>query len=162
MATFGLDKIILYAGDPGAVSEFYARVAGLSFDRVEGTDRYESVSSGKGTRIIIEPATEPLAQGRRECAFSFRVSGLDAIAMRMREDGLDFGAILERPSGIYAALVDPDGRNVELWEPRASSPRIDPPALVDASTAITKRRVKQAAALPTATICRIPSLLHSR
>jgi predicted enzyme related to lactoylglutathione lyase len=131
MATFGLDKIILYAGDPGAVSEFYARVAGLSFDRVEGTDRYESVSAGKGTRIIIEPATEPLSRGRRECALSFRVSGLDAIAMRMREDGLDFGTILERPSAHYAALVDPDGRNVELWEPRASGPRIEPPALVD-------------------------------
>ncbi len=137
MATFGLDKIILYAGDPGAVSEFYARVASLSFDRVEGTDRYESVSAGKGTRIIIEPATEPLSPGRRECALSFRVAGLDAIAMRMREDGFDFGTILERPSAIYAALVDPDGRNVELWEPRVLSMRNDPPALVDAPAAIS-------------------------
>lgn len=136
MATFGLDKIILYSGDPGAVSEFYARVAGLSFDRVEGTDRYESVSAGKSTRIIIEPAAEPLAHGSRECSLSFRVSGLDAIAIRMREDGLDFGAILERPSGIYAALVDPDGRNVELWEPRTSSARIEPPALVDVPAAV--------------------------
>lgn len=131
MATFGLDKIILYSGDPRAVSEYYARVAGLSFDRVEGTDRYESVSSGKGTRIIIERANAPLPYGRREVSLSFRVSGLEGIAMRMREDGLDFGPILERPSGWFAALVDPDGRNIELWEPRAQPARVDAPAMLD-------------------------------
>lgn len=131
MATFGLDKIILYSGNPGAASEFYARVAGLSFDRVEGTDRYESVSAGKSTRIIIERASAPLPYGRRECALSFRVSGLEAIALRVREDGMDFGTIVERPSGIYAALVDPDGRNVELWEPRAQPARVEPPMMVD-------------------------------
>lgn len=136
MATFGLDKIILYSGDPGAASEFYARVAGLSFDRVEGTDRYESVSAGKSTRIIIEQARAPLPFGRRECALSFRVSGLDAIAMRMREDGFDFGHVVERPSGKYAALVDPDGRNVELWEPRAQPARVEPPAMIDIPDAV--------------------------
>lgn len=131
MATFGLDKIILYSGDPGAVSEFYARVAGLSFDRVEGTDRYESVSAGKSTRIIIDRSHGPLPFGRRECALSFRVSGLDAIAMRLREDGMDFGPVLERPSGWFAALVDPDGRNIELWEPRSQPARVELPAMMD-------------------------------
>ncbi|MBK9262416.1 MAG: IPT/TIG domain-containing protein [Polyangiaceae bacterium] len=131
MTTFGFDKIILYSDDPRAVSEFYTRAAGLSFDRVEGTERYESVSDAKGTRIVIEAARPPLPRGRRECALSFCVSGIEAIAMRMREDGLDFGPILERPTGKFAALVDPDGRNVELWEPRASAARVEPPALVD-------------------------------
>ncbi len=131
MATFGLDKIILYSGDPGAVSDFYMRVAGLSFDRVEGTDRYESVSAGKATRIIVDRANAPLPYGRRECALSFRVNGLDAIASRMREDGFDFGPVVERPSGKFAALVDPDGRNVELWEPRAQPARVEPPPLMD-------------------------------
>ncbi len=131
MATFGLDKIIIYSGNPGAASEFYARVAGLSFDRVEGTDRYESVSAGKSTRIIIERASAPLPYGRRECALSFRVSGLESIAMRIREDGMDFGPIVERPAGLFAALVDPDGRNVELWEPRQQPARVEPPALID-------------------------------
>lgn len=131
MATFGLDKIILYSGDPRAVSEYYARVAGLSFDRVEGTDRYESVSAGKGTRIIVERASAPLPYGRREVSLSFRVSGLEGIAMRMREDGLDFGTILERPTGWFAVLVDPDGRTIELWEPRAQPARVDMPAMVE-------------------------------
>ena len=137
MATFGLDKIILYSGDPGAVSDFYARVAGLSFDRVEGTDRYESVSAGKATRIIIDRSSGPLPYGRRECALSFRVSGLDAIASRMREDGFDFGPVVERPSGKFSALVDPDGRNVELWEPRAQPARVELPAMVENPAATT-------------------------
>lgn len=131
MATFGLDKIILYSGDPRAVSEYYARVTGLSFDRVEGTDRFESVSSGQGTKIIVERAAAPLPYGRREVSLSFRVAGLQSIATRMREDGLDFGTVLERPTGWFAVLVDPDGRTIELWEPRAEPARIDMPAMVD-------------------------------
>jgi len=148
MATFGLDKIILYSGDPGAVSDFYMRVAGLSFDRVEGTDRYESVSAGKATRIIIDRASGPLPYGRRECAFSFRVSGLDGIASRMREDGFDFGPVVERPSGKFAALVDPDGRNVELWEPRQQPARVDLPAMVDPSAVAPASPVEAAVSAP--------------
>ncbi|WP_281329887.1 IPT/TIG domain-containing protein [Polyangium sp. 6x1] len=132
MATFGLGKIVLYAADPEAVSAFYARAAGLSFDRVEGTRRYESMSTG-GTALVIDLALEPLSRGRRECALSLRVPNLDAVAAGLREDGIDVGPILERPSGLFASLKDPDGRDVELWEPRAKPVSVAPPPLVDKS-----------------------------
>lgn len=129
MATFGLGKIVLYAGNPEAVSAFYTRAAGLSFDRVEGTRRYESVSTG-GTSLVVDLALEPLPRGRRECALSLRVPNLEAATMSLREDGIDVGPILERPSGLFASLKDPDGRDVELWEPRAKPVSVAPPALV--------------------------------
>jgi len=129
MATFGLGKIVLYAGDPEAVSAFYARAAGLSFDRVEGTRRYESMSPG-GTALVIDLALEPLPRGRRECALSLRVQNLDAVALGLRDDGFDVGPILERPSGKFASLKDPDGRDVELWEPLAKGVSVPPPAMV--------------------------------
>ncbi|MDC3980248.1 IPT/TIG domain-containing protein [Polyangium jinanense] len=133
MATFGLGKIVLYAGNPEAVSAFYGRAAGLSFDRVEGTRRYESVSAG-GTSLVIDLALEPLPRGRRECALSLRVPNLQAVASSLREDGIDVGPILERPSGLFASLKDPEGRDVELWEPRAKPVSVAPPPLVDKPT----------------------------
>ncbi|MDC0739931.1 IPT/TIG domain-containing protein [Polyangium mundeleinium] len=137
MATFGLGKIVLYAGDPEAVSAFYARAAGLSFDRVEGTRRYESMSTG-GTSLVVDLALEPLPRGRRECALSLRVPNLQAVASSLREDGIDVGPILERPSGVFASLKDPDGRDVELWEPRAKPVSVAPPPLVDKPTLATQ------------------------
>ncbi len=136
MATIGVDKIILFAGDPNAVSAFYARVAGLSFDRIEGTERYESMSAKGSTRLIVDRAMQPLPSGQRECALSFRVSNLDDIGVRLREDGIDVGPVLDRPSGKFASLVDPDGRHVELWEPRSTVSRVEPPALLDKPTAV--------------------------
>ena len=131
MATFGLGKIVLYAGNPEAVSAFYARAGGLSFDRVDGTRRYESMSTGGGVALVIDLALEPLARGRRECSLSLRVPNLEAVATSLREDGIDVGPILERPSGLFASLKDPDGRDVELWEPRAKPVSVAPPPLVD-------------------------------
>ncbi|HVK67160.1 MAG TPA: IPT/TIG domain-containing protein [Polyangium sp.] len=143
MATFGLGKIVLYAADPEAVSAFYGRAAGLSFDRVEGTRRYESMSTG-GTSLVIDLALEPLPRGRRECALSLRVPNLQAVASSLREDGIDVGPILERPSGVFASLKDPDGRDVELWEPRAKPVSVAPPPLVDKPTLITQEPTRVA------------------
>jgi hypothetical protein len=67
MATLGLAKIVLYSMDPETLSAFYAHAAGLSFDRVPGTRRYESMSPS-GVAIIVDLAHQPLARGRRAFA----------------------------------------------------------------------------------------------
>jgi predicted enzyme related to lactoylglutathione lyase len=125
-ATWSLGKLVLLSDDPEATSVFYTRLCGLSFERVEGSRRFEAISP-EGTSLVIDAAPEPLAKGRRECALSVRVDDLEASAARLREEGVEVGPIVEQAGGRLAALKDPDGRDVELWEPRASARAEAPP-----------------------------------
>lgn len=137
---FGLDKLVLSSNDPAAASAFYARAGGFSFNRAEGTRRYEAAIPG-GLTLVIDAASEPLLRGLRDCALTLRVADLDATAARLRELGVEVGSFEEREGGRLVALKDPDGRGVELWEPRAAAlaeapPALEKPAIIEAPAVI--------------------------
>jgi len=139
-ATLGLGKLVLSSNDPEAVSAFYARAAGVTFDKAEGARRYEATFPD-GTALVIEAAADPLPRGKRECALSLRVLDLEAAAARLREGGLEVGPLGDRDGGKLAALKDPDGRDVELWAPRpvtldAAAESPERPALIEPPPAV--------------------------
>jgi predicted enzyme related to lactoylglutathione lyase len=125
VATFGIGKIVLYANDPEAISAFYTRLVGISFERVEGACRYEAKTSD-GTVLAIEATPVPLRDGSRDCWLALRVADLEAARERIG-DAAFMGPVRDLPEGHAMALHDPEGRAVELWAPRA----VEKPARVE-------------------------------
>jgi predicted enzyme related to lactoylglutathione lyase len=65
-----------------------------------------------------------LADEGRPWAINFRVGYLDATVAQLREAGIAVTVVPEvYPNGRFAALVDPEGNPVQLWEPAGADVR---------------------------------------
>lgn len=108
-----LDHLVLRVRDADATRDWYATVLGLAveFDRV--TPRAVGlVDDHDVTLILTEDVRAP-----SDCSLFFQVDDVAATHARLVDAGIDF---VHGPQGTDwgygAALSDPDGRLVGLWD----------------------------------------------
>lgn len=121
--TLGLGGLFFKSADGAAMREWYGRVLGLSFEEWGGVVFEPSVAAahpGAGTVFSsFDADTDYFAPSDKEFMFNLMVDDLDGVLARAAEQGVEpIKAFPDEGNGRFAHIMDPEGRKIELWEPK--------------------------------------------
>jgi predicted enzyme related to lactoylglutathione lyase len=119
----GLGGLFFKSADTAAMREWYSRVLGLSFEDWGGLvflPETAAAHPGAGTVFSAFAAdTGYFAPSDKEFMFNLMVDDLDGILSRCAEQGVTpAGDVLDEFNGRFAHIIDPEGRKIELWQPK--------------------------------------------
>jgi predicted enzyme related to lactoylglutathione lyase len=119
----GLGGLFFKSADPEAAREWYARVLGIEFDSWGGTVFLpEAAAAHPGAGTVFSPFkadTTYFEPSTERFMFNLLVDDLPGMLARCREHGVEptlemFG----EANGDLAHVIDPEGRKLELWQPK--------------------------------------------
>jgi predicted enzyme related to lactoylglutathione lyase len=118
----GLGGLFFKSADPAATQEWYARVLGVPMDKWGAFFKPDDAAAHPGAGTVFSPFaadTKYFAPSDKEFMFNLIVDDLDGILARCSEHGVvSLCGIVSEANGRFAHIMDPDGRKVELWEPK--------------------------------------------
>lgn len=119
----GLGGLFFKSADTAAMREWYSRVLGLEFNDWGGLVFLPEVAAshpGAGTVFSAFAAdTDYFEPSDKEFMFNLMVDNLDGVLARCAKHGVTpVKTFPDEANGRFAHLMDPEGRKVELWEPR--------------------------------------------
>jgi predicted enzyme related to lactoylglutathione lyase len=119
----GLGGLFFTSPDHEATRAWYARVLGIEPMEWGGswfpaTDF--AAQPGAGTVFnVMKADTDYLAPSTKDFMLNLVVDDLDGVLARCAEHGVEPVKLFpDEFNGRFAHIIDPDGRKVELWEPR--------------------------------------------
>ena len=120
----GIGGIFFKTSDWDALKAWYRDLLGIEFADWGGavfTPDMLAGASGPGTVFAgFAQDTEYFAPSDKEYMINLMVDDLNGVLARCKERGVEPIAFLpNEPNGHFAHIVDPDGRKIELWEPKA-------------------------------------------
>lgn len=119
----GIGGVFFKSADEAAVREWYARVLGLSFEPWGGVVfTPDLAASHPGAGTVFSPFkadTDYFEPSTKEFMFNLMVDDLEGMLARCAQHGVvPVKTFPDEPNGRFAHILDPEGRKVELWEPR--------------------------------------------
>jgi predicted enzyme related to lactoylglutathione lyase len=119
----GLGGLFFKSVDPQAMQDWYARVLGLKFENWGGivfTPDVAAAHPGAATVFSAFAAdSDYFAPSDAAFMFNLMVDDLDGILARCAEHGVKPIKIMrDEFNGHFAHIIDPEGRKIELWEPK--------------------------------------------
>ena len=127
MPVLGIGGLFFRARDPDALAAWYKRHLGVGGGcDATGGEPNEWVWQTLGGPVVFQPFKEDSDYFAPDKAFmlNLRVSGLDELLARLRDDGID---VIVKPEwdapeiGRFARIHDPEGNAIELWEQSPAS-----------------------------------------
>lgn len=120
----GLGGLFFKSADTSAMREWYGRVLGLSFEDWGGLVFLPATAAAHPGAATVFSAfsadTGYFAPSDKEYMFNLMVDDLDGVLARCAEHGVEpLDAILDEANGRFAHIIDPEGRKIELWQPKA-------------------------------------------
>jgi predicted enzyme related to lactoylglutathione lyase len=119
----GLGGLFFKSADTTAMRDWYGRVLGLSFEPWGGLvflPETAAAQPGAGTVFSAFAAdSDYFAPSDEAFMFNLMVDDLDGILAACAEKGVEpLAPILDEANGRFAHIMDPEGRKIELWEPK--------------------------------------------
>jgi predicted enzyme related to lactoylglutathione lyase len=119
----GLGGLFFKSPDPDALRDWYGRVLGLEFESWGGlffTPEAAAAHPGAGTVFSPFAAdTDYFVPSERDYMFNLMVDDIDGILVRCAEHGVEpVKTFPDDYNGRFAHIIDPEGRKIELWQPR--------------------------------------------
>jgi predicted enzyme related to lactoylglutathione lyase len=119
----GLGGLFFKAADPAATREWYARVLGIDFADWGGTVFLpETAAAHPGAGTVFSPFkadSDYFAPSEERFMINLMVDDLEAMLARCKQHGVT--PVLEmfgEANGDFAHIMDPEGRKLELWQPK--------------------------------------------
>ncbi len=118
----GIGGIFFKCKDPKAIRDWYQSNLGLNtnpygsvFEWYQGADStkkgFTQWSPFKETTKYFEPST-------KDFMINFRVGDMEALVAELRKNGVTIvDSIQSFDYGKFVHIMDPEGNNIELWEP---------------------------------------------
>jgi len=118
----GLGGLFFKSADPAAMREWYGRVLGLPFEEWGMVFSPEDAAAQPGAGTVFSPfsaATDYFEPSDKEFMFNLMVDDLDGMLARCAEHGVTpVKTFPEEANGRFAHIMDPEGRKIELWQPK--------------------------------------------
>jgi predicted enzyme related to lactoylglutathione lyase len=119
----GLGGLFFKASDPDATRAWYARVLGIEFASWGGVVFLPEVAAAcPGAGTVFSPfdaATDHFAPSDAPFMINLMVDDLGGMLARCADQGvMPIKIMPDEGMGLFAHIMDPDGRKIELWEPR--------------------------------------------
>ena len=118
----GLGGLFFKSADPAATNEWYGRVLGIKVEPWGVIFTPDAAAAHPGAATVFAPFkadTEYFAPSDKEFMFNLMVDDLDGLLAQAAEHGVKpLDAILDEANGRFAHIMDPEGRKIELWEPK--------------------------------------------
>jgi predicted enzyme related to lactoylglutathione lyase len=119
----GLGGLFFKSADPAAMRDWYGNVLGLAFENWGGLvflPETAAAHPGAGTVFSAFKAdTDYFAPSGKEFMFNLMVDDMDGMLARCAEYGvLPIKTTPDEFNGKFAHIMDPEGRKIELWEPK--------------------------------------------
>ena len=117
MAAVGIGGVFFRANDPEALQEWYRRHLGVA---EQGP--YQWTQQAGPTVFMPFKQDTDYFPADKQWMINFRVTELDNLLSSLREAGIP---VITKPewdtpeTGRFARITDPEGNQVELWEPPA-------------------------------------------
>lgn len=119
----GLGGLFFKSDDPDGTREWYGRVLCIAFEEWGGTVFLpETAAAHPGAGTVFSPfkaETEYFAPSQERFMINLMVDDLRAMLARCAEHGVE--PVLEmfgEANGDFAHIMDPEGRKLELWQPK--------------------------------------------
>ena len=119
----GVGGIFFKSADPQATREWYTSVLGIDFEGWGGTVFLpETAAAHPGAGTVFSPFdadSDYFAPSEEQFMINLMVDNLESMLVRCAGHGVE--PILHMPNeanGHFAHIMDPDGRKIELWEPK--------------------------------------------
>lgn len=119
----GLGGLFFKSADGAALRDWYARVLGLTFDDWGGLVFLpETAAAQPGAGTVFSPFaadTDYFEPSDKEFMFNLMVDDLDAMLAHAASEGVEpVKTFPPEFNGKFAHIMDPEGRKIELWEPK--------------------------------------------
>lgn len=121
----GLGGVFFLCDDPAATAKWYEEVLGMSPNDYGGFDFLHAASAKafpEGARSIFAPfksGSDYFNPSSETVMFNLMVDDMDAVLKRIEAAGVE---LVQPPEdfdyGRFAWVIDPDGRKIELWQPK--------------------------------------------
>jgi len=113
-----VDVIWVPVSDMGRALEFYGQTLGLDVEQQE--DEWSMLRAGDGSRIGLNSRESPSGGGGAVIAFR-AAGGIDSAVEDLKGKGVEVaGGVTDHPWGRIATFKDPDGNDLQFYEPPSS------------------------------------------
>ena len=122
----GVGGVFFKSRDGDAMRDWYGRVLGMEFMDWGGALFLPEVAAAHPGAATVFSAfaqsTDYFAPSEKEFMVNLMVDDLDAILARAKAEGVEPVKLFpDEPNGRFAHLIDPEGRKIELWQPKPMS-----------------------------------------
>lgn len=119
----GIGGLFFKTADGEKLRAWYGRVLGLEFADWGGvvfTPDAAAAHPGAGTVFSpFKADTDHFAPSDKEFMFNLMVDDLDGALARAKAEGVEPVKVYpDEANGRFAHIMDPEGRKIELWEPK--------------------------------------------
>ena len=120
----GVGGIFFKSPDPARLQGWYAQYLGINSQNEQGMSFAifqpgMMPENGYTVWSMFDSGTTYFAPSSKEFMFNLMVDDLDGMLARAAEHGVTPVRVFpDEANGRFAHLMDPDGRKIELWEPR--------------------------------------------
>ncbi len=118
----GLGGLFFKSADPAAMRDWYGKVLGLPFEEWGMVFTPDAAAAHPGAATVFSPfkaATDYFEPSDKEFMFNLMVDDLEGILARAAEHGVvPLKTFPDEYNGPFAHIMDPEGRKIELWQPR--------------------------------------------
>jgi predicted enzyme related to lactoylglutathione lyase len=118
----GLGGLFFKSADPAAMRAWYGDVLGMPFEEWGMVFTPDAPAAHPGAATVFAPFgadTAYFAPSDKDYMFNLMVDDLDGMLTRCAKHGVEpIKAVLDEVNGRFAHIMDPEGRKIELWEPK--------------------------------------------
>lgn len=118
----GLGGLFFKSADPDAMKAWYSRVFDIDYDQWGIAFTPAAAAAHPGAATVFSPfsaTTDYFAPSDKEFMFNLMVDDLEGVLARCAEHGvLPIKTMPDEGMGPFAHIMDPEGRKIELWEPK--------------------------------------------
>jgi predicted enzyme related to lactoylglutathione lyase len=118
----GIGGLFFKSADPEAMKSWYSTVLGMPFEPWGMVFTPEAAAAHPGAATVFSPFkadTDYFAPSDKEFMFNLMVNDLDGMLARCAEHGvMPVTSFPDEGMGRFAHILDPEGRKIELWEPK--------------------------------------------
>lgn len=117
----GLGGLFFKTNDAAALREWYKRVLDLEISDWGMFFKPEDAAAKPGAGTVFSPFkadTDYFEPSTKDYMFNLMVDDMDGMLARAKAAGVEPMKQQEESYGRFAHIMDPEGRKVELWEPK--------------------------------------------